>query len=955
MEYIVKQNKTAISQKKMEGYLKLSNIVRYARENPLWAVSNLFGIELLDYQSYVFMKSWTTPFCVWCQSRSSGKALSLDTPIQTQNGVKYMKDIKVGDYVFGLKGEPVRVEFTSDIFYNHDCYEVTFEDGEKIISDAEHLWSVKVRWQDEYKVYTTEEMSTKFNQPYTRHGVMCDNYVYRVPMPEAVQYIEKDLPLDPYVLGVWLGDGNARDTRITCADSDLENMLENLSNSQYNIKVYDRPKNVSAIGIGVTPRGQENIVKTKLKQMNLIQNKHIPEIYLYGSVEQRMELLRGLMDTDGTIDKEGHCEFYQKKYEFVRQVSQLISSLGIKNRIREKRVKYKNKILLNHVVSFTTSKEKPCFKLKRKYERLKDVLDKKGEYKTIVDIKKVNRVPTKCISVDSQDALYLCGNNFTVTHNTTLGSPFIMAKSLLIPNFRAYILAGSGEQSKEMFQKIEKIAKREISSFTGLTDIFYNETVKNTANTDGFTHNPNSFEYKLYNGSMVNTLNSIPDNLRSKRSSLNFYDEAGFIDDALFVASEPFTTQNSNFSLGGGVDTTLQPKQFANQRIYASSASSVDTYFFQKYRDFAKKMFLGDNRYFVGDIKDEIVLNATYHGKLYPVPLLTQETIDIAMRENPEKAMREYKNIFSREGGETQAVKRASIIRNSKVRPPQLLNDGKRKFAIAYDPARNYDNSVCMIGEIFLDKDVGYKMNICNGVSFVDIAKKSKTPIRTPEQIDLVKQMILDYNGQNAADYENIETLLIDSGAGGGGLIIADSFMEDWKDTKGKTHRGLIDKIESGDYANRFPNAVDKIRLMTPKKYKNLMFDAMVEMIGLDLVGFTEEYDGKGFLNLFYNVENESSGKTEIEQKSKMYKLSFDEELALKNIDLAKEEIVNIHKVKLDGGGYKYGLSAEKKNKLNDDRAYCVSMLCWYLQQKRRDHIVNKKNDNVNWLDYCMF
>jgi hypothetical protein len=107
---------------------------------------------------------------------------------------------------------------------------------------------------------------------------------------------------------------------------------------------------------------------------------------------------------------------------------------------------------------------------------------------------------------------------------STLGSPFIMAKSLLIPNFQGYLLAGDGSQSKELFGKIEKIAKREIASFTGLTDVFYNELVKSVANTDGFTHNPNSFEYRLYNGSKVNTLNSVPDNLRSKRSNCNFYD-----------------------------------------------------------------------------------------------------------------------------------------------------------------------------------------------------------------------------------------------------------------------------------------------------------------------------------------------------------------------------------------------------------------------------------------------
>jgi len=99
---------------------------------------------------------------------------------------------------------------------------------------------------------------------------------------------------------------------------------------------------------------------------------------------------------------------------------------------------------------------------------------------------------------------------------TTLGSPFIMLKNLLIPNYQAYILASSGSQSKNMFSKIEQIAKREIESFTGLNDVFFNETVKNVANKDGFTHNPNSYEFKLYNGSCTNTLNSVPDNMRGK-------------------------------------------------------------------------------------------------------------------------------------------------------------------------------------------------------------------------------------------------------------------------------------------------------------------------------------------------------------------------------------------------------------------------------------------------------
>jgi hypothetical protein len=528
-----------------------------------------------------------------------------------------------------------------------------------------------------------------------------------------------------------------------------------------------------------------------------------------------------------------------------------------------------------------------------------------------------------------------------------------MAKSLLIPNHQTYILAGAGDQAKNLMQKIEQITKREIASFTGLTDVFHNELVKNVANQDGFTHNPASFEFKLYNGSKVNTLNSVPSNIRSKRSNLNFYDEAGFTEEELFVASEPFTVQNSGFSLGGEVDITLRPQPFSNQRIYASSASSTDTYFWNKYQEFAKKMIINNPDYFVADINDEIVLNATLRGKVYPVSLLTQEVIDNAIKDNYEKGMREYRNIFSRDGGDEQAVKRATIIRNSEVRPPTLFNDGKgnRKFVMAYDPARSYDNSVIGVAELIFDEDVGYKLEICNFVSFVDISKKKKTPIRTPEQIKIIKQMLLDYNGKLSADYENIEMLLIDAGAGGGGVIIGDYFMEKWSDNRGITHKGLIDKEYSEEHVKKFPNAIDKLKLVSPQKHRTEMFDAMVEMTGLDLVSFTSEYDMKGHITLFNNIKDKDGN---IEQISKMYKLSPEEELALKNIDLAKEEIVNIHKIKTSTGRINYSLPPEKKNKMHDDRVFCVAMLCWYLQQLRRKDVIGKERPKVDWMD-CLF
>ncbi|WP_372011325.1 terminase [Paenibacillus chitinolyticus] len=531
---------------------------------------------------------------------------------------------------------------------------------------------------------------------------------------------------------------------------------------------------------------------------------------------------------------------------------------------------------------------------------------------------------------------------------TTLGSPFIMAKSLLVPNLQVYILAGVGSQSQEMFMKIEKIAKREIASFTGLTDIFYNETIKSAANTDGFTHNPASFQYKLYNNSAVNSLNGAFDNNRSKRSNLNFYDESGFAPDDLFLTSEPFTVQNSDFRLGGEVDVTMLPKQFPNQLIYASSASSTDTYFFSKYRDFAQKMFLGDKRYFVADISCDLVINATHNGKKYPVSLLSQETVDAAMRDNKEKAMREYKNVFSTEGGNDQIVKRAAIIRNSELRPPTLANEGGSRYIIAYDPARSYDNSVAIVGEIICDEQIGYKLKICNAVSFSDMAKKKKTPMRTPEQTEFIKQMILDYNGAGFADYENIEALLIDSGAGGGGTIISDYFMEQWLDKGGRLHKGLIDKIESADYINKFPSAVDKIKLLSPKKYKKDMFEALIEMMNLDLISFTDTYDNKGII-----LTNRLDDKGNVTESK--YKLSNDEITSLIQLDLAKEELVSIYRFESTNGNCRYDLPPDKQSKMHDDRAYCVAMLAWYLQQLRRESITNKSRPKSDISRYVFY
>lgn len=121
-----------------------------------------------------------------------------------------------------------------------------------------------------------------------------------------------------------------------------------------------------------------------------------------------------------------------------------------------------------------------------------------------------------------------------------------MSKLLLYPNFESYILSTTSAQSQDTITKIEKIAKRQIESFTGLTDIYFNEIVKSASNSDGFIHSPQGFRHELFNGSRVTSLSGEENNIRGKRSNLNVYDESGWITENYAVTTGAFCLQNAD-------------------------------------------------------------------------------------------------------------------------------------------------------------------------------------------------------------------------------------------------------------------------------------------------------------------------------------------------------------------------------------------------------------------------
>lgn len=554
------------------------------------------------------------------------------------------------------------------------------------------------------------------------------------------------------------------------------------------------------------------------------------------------------------------------------------------------------------------------------------------------------------------NVLLVCSRGFG---KSTLIDIIIMSKDMLFNNYWTYIASGSGSQAEQTFTTLERLANDNIDTMMGSTGYIFKAEVeiKNAAG-DGFSHGSNGFSYSTYNGSFTQTLNSNVDKKRGMRGNVIF-DECGFLSDEMMSVYSAFAIVNKSFKSGKDRDGNrideirlrAIPREIPNQKFYISSASDTSTKYYSLYREFSKRMLMGDKDYFVANITCEIPLRPTIHGQVM-APLFEKSTIDSDMKTNPEKARREYYCEFTTDAGSDAIIRRGVITRNEEVRKPLLYNDtGDKKFVIAYDPARSRDNSVILVGQLYdfeqVDGSKDIRLKLVNCINLIDVGKKIKSPMQTPDQIEYLKKVILDYNA-GADAYGNIVGVYIDAGSGGSGVNIADYLMPDWTDSAGIVHRGLIDKEYSAEYVKKFPNAVDKIRLMSPAGYKSEMYEAMIELMNQDKISFTAQYDHKGYLTVFDLDEtklikekekisaelrkqklnekefetklNEELGKIE-SVKTKTVKLDWQDEIALANIDALKEELVNMVRKKRDSGKDSFELTPEKANKLHDDRA----------------------------------
>lgn len=526
-----------------------------------------------------------------------------------------------------------------------------------------------------------------------------------------------------------------------------------------------------------------------------------------------------------------------------------------------------------------------------------------------------------------------------------MASILIILWALLFEDQNIYIVSSVGDQAKQTFTVLESIITRvgkTSASIKSLQDIAEKETVKSNTNKTGFSHNPAGYEVAFYNGSKIFTLNSSPDNIRGKRASLVFFDEAAFCSDNLIIAVEPFTTQSSTFqtSTDENYNPNTEKIKPGNKLIYASSQDTMDKLFYKYYKSFAKRMLAGDRNYFVCDMTCETAIHTYMNGNPY-IPLLTQEKVDTAVKINQYKAFREFYNRPTNDSGEQQVFKWGTIRRNESFHLPVLRWQPNEKYVIAFDPARTNDNSIVGVMRIYEDKKYGWCGDIINVVNMVDTASAKGYKLDALRQLKNLRQMIVDYNGQNP-DYEYIDMLEIDSGSGGQASSYMDNLLNDFVDNHGEKHRGLIDTesdIYKG-YENRYPNAADKIRGISPKKYRTQMFEECIELMDLGVIHFPYEYDGRDFIKVTSIVDGE-----EVIQE---HELSNDEKLALANIDLMKAEITAIEKTtNKEKTTATYALSPEAVRKnYHDDRAYVLILLAHRLYELRRKNTVRQTRES---------
>jgi predicted phage terminase large subunit-like protein len=431
----------------------LLNFIQYTYPNFIAKLHHLMIIDKLEQVLAGKIKR----LMLWLPPRH-GKLCANSTPVLTTAGWKTHGDLRIGDQVFGPSGRPVSIIAVGD---PQACNaRVTFRNGEVVDCHLDHEWTFFDRstWKTR-----TEETRFFLNLPKTSAGrerkiLDKTRSVYQLPLIDALQFSKRDLPLHPYVLGAWLGDGTSSASNITFAESDRP-YIDKIVSLGYGIsKERKHPETgCMTVTLAAGNRGPKHPGKLfkGLKTLNVLNNKHIPEIYKISSVEQRLELMAGLIDTDGNMGKDGRVRVVTSMKILADDVKELAISLGWNSHIQTLKADPNYCHLINgrpiywkhdaYVVDF-----KPTCLIPVALERKKVT---KFSKRIPVGFEKVEEIHDgelgHCIQVDSEDGLYLIGKSLIPTHNSLIASR----------RLPAFFLARNPDKQVLMISYQERLAK----------------------------------------------------------------------------------------------------------------------------------------------------------------------------------------------------------------------------------------------------------------------------------------------------------------------------------------------------------------------------------------------------------------------------------------------------------------------------------------------------------------
>lgn len=514
-------------------------------------------------------------------------------------------------------------------------------------------------------------------------------------------------------------------------------------------------------------------------------------------------------------------------------------------------------------------------------------------------------------------AVWVCSRN---AGKSFLVGILMQVRAILYPKSKINIIGAVGRQSSESFATMENIVLNNVKSLIRQNTVVFDEILKTNACPKGFTHDQKKGDSVTFlNGSNILAVIGSAKNVVGKRSNMLCFDESGIIPQEIFNLVEPFATQSSDFKMGANYDPEVYPLDVPNLMLYVGSATDTNSPFYAKYKDALKQMLIGNEDYFVGDLNCEAPLHPTMNG-IPTTPLLTQETIDKRMRENPVSAFREYYNIFDRFDSEDCVLSRSDVAKYRENFIPRQWGGKKHKYIITFDPAARVDNSPVLVTEI-LEKDGRIKGRFVHMENLVHLYGDGvKKPMTLDEQIQRLREMLYYWNGgDRVPDYDNVK-LVIDFGAAGQAYAVAQELCKPWIDDRGIEHPGIYDEDveDMVRWAEKYPTAkTGVLKMVEPTKYRSDMFDAVRVLAPMGDLIFAPE-DPKDDVLL---LTNEESGETE------QRKLGRQEKESLIQMRLMIEEMcLFVRSRNKTTGKITYGLPPEWSRKVHDDRAYVMAM-----------------------------